>query len=104
LIHAFKVSKTNEAMRLAFEFNAQNLFNQHAIMSYMPNPFGRNNQWLSFSGAANALGTDVQKFMTGYDVAAEETGQGGMILNSRYGLPFLFQPARTLRLGVRFTF
>jgi hypothetical protein len=104
LIHAFKVSKTNEAMRLAFEFNATNIWNQHAIMSYTPNPFGRNNQWLSFAGAANPLGTDVQKFMTGYDVAAEATAQGSMILNSRYGLPFLFQPARTLRLGVRFTF
>ena len=78
--------------------------NQHAIMSYMPNPFGRKNQWLSFTGAANPLDTDVLKFMTGYDVAAEATAQGNMILNSRYGKPFLFQSARTLRLGVRFTF
>lgn len=104
LIHAFKVSKTNEAMRLAFEFNATNIMNQHAIMSYLPNPFGRNNQWLSFTGAPNALDTDVLKFMTGYDVAAEATAQGNMILNSRYGKPFLFQSARTLRLGVRFSF
>jgi hypothetical protein len=103
LIHAFKVSKTNEAMRLAFEFNALNIWNQHAIMSYTPNPFGRNNQWLSFPTTANALGTDVQKFMTGYDVAAEATAEG-LVQNSRYGLPFLFQSARTLRLGVRFTF
>jgi hypothetical protein len=103
LIHAFKVSKTNEAMRLAFEFNALNILNQHAIMSYTPNPFGRNNQWLGFTTTANPLGTDVQKFMTGYDVAAEATAEG-LVQNSRYGLPFLFQSARTLRLGVRFTF
>jgi hypothetical protein len=102
--HSFKVNKTNEAMRMAFEFNAINLLNQHAVMSYLPNPFGRNNEWLSFSTTANPLGTNVQKFLTGYDVAAEATAQGNMILNSRYGKPFLFQSARTLRLGVRFTF
>jgi hypothetical protein len=104
LVHAFKVSKSNEAMRLAFEFNATNLLNQHAVMSYAPNPFGRGNEWLSFATKSNALGTDVQKFLTGYDLAAESTAQGGMVVNSRYGLPFLFQNARTLRLGVRFTF
>jgi len=104
LVHAFKVSKSNEAMRLAFEFNATNLLNQHAVMSYTPNPFGRGNEWLSFATKSNALGTDVQKFLTGYDLAAESTAQGGMVVNSRYGLPFLFQNARTLRLGVRFTF
>ena len=102
--HSFKVNKTNEAMRMAFEFNAINLLNQHAVMSYLPNPFGRNNEWLSFSTTANPLGTNVQKFLTGYDVAAEATAQGNMVLNSRYGKPFLFQSARTLRLGVRFTF
>jgi hypothetical protein len=42
--------------------------------------------------------------MTGYDAGAEATAQGDIVYNSRYGLPFLFQPARTLRLGVRFTF
>jgi hypothetical protein len=104
LIHSFKVSKTNEAMRLAFEFNAINVLNQHAVMSYLPNPFGRNNEWLSFPTTANALGTDVQKFLTGYDVAKEATAQRNMVVNSRYGLPFLFQNARTLRLGARFTF
>jgi hypothetical protein len=47
---------------------------------------------------------DAQKFLTGYDVATEATAQGGIIQNSRYGLPFLFQNARTMRLGVRFIF
>lgn len=101
--HSFKVSKTNEAMRLAFEFNALNLLNQHAVMSYLPNPFGRNNEWLLFSDSS-ALGTNVKKFLTGYNVATEATAQGSMVLNSRYGLPFLLQPSRTMRLGVRFVF
>jgi hypothetical protein len=101
--HAFRVSKSNEAMKLAFEFNALNLLNQHAVMSYTPNPFGRNNEWLSFADSS-ALGTNVKKFLTGYNLAAEATAQGGMVRNSRYGLPFLFQNSRTLRLGVRFVF
>jgi hypothetical protein len=39
-----------------------------------------------------------------YDLAAEANAQGGMVLNSRYGKPILLQNARTLRLGVKFTF
>jgi len=102
--HSFRVSKANEAMRLAFEFNAINLFNQHAVMSVTPNPFGRGTQFLKFADSSNPAGVDVQKFLSGYDVSGEATAQGGMIVNSRYGLPFLFQNARTLRLGVRFIF
>jgi Carboxypeptidase regulatory-like domain/TonB-dependent Receptor Plug Domain len=102
--HSFGVSKTREAMRLGFEFNVLNLLNQHAVLAVNPNPFGRNNEWLSFKTAGNALGTDVNKFLTGYDLAGESTAQGGMVVNSRYGLPFLFQNSRSVRLGVRFTF
>ena len=101
--HSFKVSKANEAMRLAFEFSAINLLNQHAVLSVNPNPLGRGNQYLKFTDSS-PLGTDVKKFLTGYDVAAEMTAQSGLITNSRYGLPFLFQNARTMRLGVRFIF
>jgi len=101
--HSFKVSKTNEAMRLAFEASAINLLNQHAVLSVSPNPFAQGNEYLKFSDNS-PLGTDVKKFLTGYDVAAEATAQGKLIKNSRYGAPFLFQNARTLRLGVRFIF
>jgi len=101
--HSFKVSKKNEAMRLGFEWNASNLLNQHAVLSYYPNPLGLGTQWLSFSDSSD-LGTDVKKFLTGYDVAAEATAAGGLVTNSRYGLPFLRQNARTMRLGIRFTF
>ena len=102
--HAFKVSKTHEAMRLQFEANALNIFNQHAVLSVNPNPFGRNNEWLLFNTKSNTLGTDVNKFLTGYNTPAEATAQGSMVVNSRYGLPFLFQSARTMRLGVKFVF
>jgi len=103
LNHSFHVSKTREQMRLGFEFNAQNIMNQHAVLSVNPNPFGRNNEWLLFTDKS-VLGTDVNKFLTGYDLAAESTAQGSMVRNSRYGLPFLFQGSRNLRLGIRFTF
>jgi hypothetical protein len=101
--HSFKVSKTNEAMRLGFEVNAANILNQHAILAVSPNPFGRGTEWLQFSDSS-PLGTNVQKFLTGYDVAAEANAQGGMVRNSRYNTPILLQNARTLRLAVRFTF
>jgi len=101
--HSFKVSKANEAMRLGFEFNAANLLNQHAVLSVSPTPFGRGNEWFSFSDKS-ALGTDVKKFLSGYNLATEANAQGGLILNSRYGQPILLQNARTLRLGVKFTF
>ncbi|HXN51755.1 MAG TPA: TonB-dependent receptor [Candidatus Acidoferrum sp.] len=100
---SFRVSKTNEAMRLAFEVNVSNIFNQHAIMSYNPNPFGRNNEWVLFPSTSNPLKTDFNRFLTGYDPIASANSQS-LILNSRYGLPFLFQTSRNMRLGVKFTF
>jgi outer membrane receptor protein involved in Fe transport len=102
--HSFKVSKTHEAMRLGLEANVGNLLNQHAVLSVNPNPFGRGNEWFAFPTTSNALLTDVNKFLTGYNFAGEASGQGGLVVNSRYGLPFLFQGSRTLRLGARFTF
>ena len=101
--HSFKVSKSNEAMRLGFELNASNLFNQHAVLSVYPNPLGRGTEWLSFSDSS-PLGTNVLKFLTGYNPVTEFNNQGGMVANTRYGLPFLFQNSRTMRLAVRFTF
>ncbi len=101
--HSFKVSKTNEAMRLAFEWTATNVFNQHAVLSYYPNPLGLGTQWLAF-GDSSSFGTDVKKALTGYDFAAQAAAEGGLVTNSRYGLPFLFQNSRTMRLGIRFTF
>jgi hypothetical protein len=74
------------------------------VLSVNPNPFGRNNEFLLFTDNTQTLGYDVNKFLTGYDLAGEATAQGSMVRNSRYGLPFLFQGSRNLRLGIRFTF
>ena len=100
LAHSFKVSKSNEAMRLTFEFEASNILNQHAVVSVSPSPF--RTSYLTFPTLPQDQAT--LKFLTGYDVAAEATAQGNLILNSRYGLPLLFQTSRTMRLGVRFNF
>jgi len=100
--HSFKVSKKNEAMRLAFEANVSNILNQHATLSVSPTPFAQASEWLAFKNSS-PLKTDVKKFLSGYDVAAEATA-GGLVRNSQYGLPFLLQGARTMRLGVKFTF
>ncbi len=103
--HAFHVSKTNEAMRLMFEVNVSNIFNQRAVLSYNPNPFAQGNEFIknSLPTTVNPLGYDVKTFLTGYDPIAHANGEG-LIRANRYGLPFLFQGTRTMRLGMRFTF
>src|SRR5260370_3660915 len=84
--HSFKVSKTNEAMRLGFEVNAANILNQHAILAVSPNPFGRGNEWLAFSDSS-ALRTNVPKFLPGYDVAPEANPHGCMVRKTSYNTP-----------------
>jgi len=101
--HTFGVSKTNEAMKLRFEWNVLNLFNNASILSYEPNPFAQGNEWLPFTSTANVAGYDFQTALTGYDPIATANSQG-LTLNSRYGLPFLYQNRRTMRMTLRFTF
>lgn len=102
LSHSFGVSKTNEALRLSFEVNVINILNQHAVLAYNPNPFAQSNEFIKLSDSSQ-LGYNVQKFLTGYDPIAEANAQG-LIKSSRYGLPILYQGARAVRLGTRFTF
>jgi len=102
--HSFHVSKTNEAMKLAFELNVSNILNQHATLSYNPNPLAQGNEFLTTP--------DYQTFLTGYDPLAVANFEAHLpspntqnrVLNSQYGLPWLFQGARTMRLAARFTF
>jgi hypothetical protein len=103
--HSFAVSKTHEGMRLGFEANVDNIFNQHAVLAIQPNPLAQANEFLKMTvpTTTNVLGYDVNRFLTGYDPIAQANSEG-KILNSKYGKPILFQGARTMRLGVRFTF
>ena len=98
--HSFHVSKTNEAMKLGFELNVANLLNQHAIMSYAPNPLAQGNEFLQNTA-------DHSLFLTGYDPIAKanaEAATSNRVYNNQYGKPWLFQGTRNLRLAVRFTF
>jgi hypothetical protein len=102
-VHQFSVSKTNEAMKLGFEWNVLNLLNNASVLSVDPNPFAQFNEWLSFTSTANASGYDFLTALKGYDPVARANAQG-LTLNSHYGLPFLIQNRRSMRMAVRFTF
>jgi hypothetical protein len=101
--HQFRVSKTNEAMRLGFEWNVLNLLNNASVLAVNPNPFAQNNEWLSFNSSANWAGYDFLTALNGYDPIARSNAQT-RTLNSQYGLPFLLQNRRTMRMAIRFTF
>ncbi len=105
--HSFHVSKTNEAMMLGFEVNAGNIFNQHAILAYNPNPLAQGTEFISLA-SADPLGYDVKKFLTGYDPIAaantEAAAGSARVFSNMYGKPMLFQSARTLRLSMKFSF
>jgi hypothetical protein len=106
--HSLKVSKSNEALRLAFEATILNLFNQGTVLSVSPSPLAA-----SFlkPTAANVSGVNWPIVMGGFDpfAAANATAPGfttstPLTVSNRYGLPFLFQTRRTIRLAVRFSF
>jgi len=95
-VHELKVSKTNEGMRLGFEANITNLFNQKAILDV--------NQNMLATGKVGNLSTlPYQTLMTGYDYLATANTSGN-VLNSAYGLPNIWQDGRSLRFKVKFTF
>ena len=110
-VHTFKVNKNNENQTLSFQATVTNLLNQRAPVSYWetfasywnPSGFFPNNQ-IIFGGAAF-----YQAAETGYDVSQAIAAQpnflgSNYIVNSEYGKPNIWQRARALRLGVKFTF
>jgi hypothetical protein len=103
-----------EGKRLAFEGNVVNLFNQRAGLSYVEGPVGASSQLISPTRASRFPGdpgVDWGKVMNGYNYVDALNGTGAFVglqpkltLANRYGLPQVFQGARNIRLGVRFTF
>jgi len=109
--HSFAISKTNEAMRLGFEWNVLNLFNQGTALAVSPTPFAipTSNPKVTPRTTTNTLGIDFLSMMTGWDPIKAANAQGFGVtspqtLSSWYGLPYLFQNRRTMRMAVRFTF
>jgi hypothetical protein len=111
---------TSERMRLAFEVNVFNLFNQRAeVANYqfaIPANLINPSRAKRFPGD---LGVDWAKVMNGYNYVDAMNGTGAFAGNvpgtntriqspltvaTRYGLPNVFQIARNMRLTLRFTF
>jgi hypothetical protein len=121
--HVFHVSKTNEGMTLGFDLNAFNLFNQHAVTAVRDTPFSGSQISTPRLGGSYTGTTDWHALTDkGWDYIATAnlippactatpsaanctSGRAGYkALSSIYGLPALWQTARTIRLGVKFTF
>ena len=111
--HEIPVSKTHENMRLTIEAQAANLLNQHAKLAFYE--FAIPTNTLAPSRAprfAGDPGYDYGKLMNGFNYIDALNGTGAfangiqspLTFASRYGMPNLFQGARTMRLQVRLTF
>lgn len=101
--HAIKVNKHNEAQTLTFSAEFTNLLNQRAVTAY----------WEGFNSNANASAlfpfgifngaSFYQQVESGYNLQAQANA-AGLVVNSLYGKPLLWQSPRNIRLGVTFTF
>jgi hypothetical protein len=105
LSHEFRPSKTKEEMRLGFEWNVSNLFNQRAVLSKYLTPTTSIVTPLNGAGTFDWMGLTSTGW--NYTTAANTTNSTqttGRILDSRYQLPNLFQTGRQMRLKVKFVF
>jgi hypothetical protein len=109
--HSFRVSKTNEAMRLGFEWNILNVFNQGSVLAVSPTPWANpaNNVVVTPRTTANTLGVDFLSMMNGWDPIRAANAQGfgvtsPLIFSNQYGVPYLFQNRRSMRMAIKFTF
>lgn len=120
LQHAIKVNRNNEHQVLSFVATFTNLLNQRNVTSYWG---GFNSNYnasfmalpSSLPGCANpgspfaglCFGFNGAAFYqaaeTGYNAQAASTASG-LLLNSHYGQPNLWQQSRNIRLGATFTF
>jgi hypothetical protein len=89
--HEFPVSKSHENMRVSFEAQAANLFNQRAKVGFNEIVLGSTGQLISPSRPSRFSGDpqyDWAKVMNPYNYTDALNGQ----------------PARNMRLAIRFTF
>jgi hypothetical protein len=109
LTHELKVSKNNEALRLGFEFNALNVFNQHHVLRLAnvptigtyevvyPTTASGSEDWLAMTKTG-------YNYIDGINGVGAFAGNGNVLFNPMYGKPNLFQSPRTMRLAIRFKF
>ncbi|MGZ4731193.1 MAG: outer membrane beta-barrel protein [Terriglobales bacterium] len=109
VINEMSVSKQNERLKLGFEVNILNLFNQHSPTFFDTNLYRSGS--ISPSSAAAGGGPDYQLLETGgYNYIASSNATAPFdqnthrTLNSMYGQPYGFQSPRGIRLKVKFVF
>jgi outer membrane receptor protein involved in Fe transport len=103
--------KVGDHQTLSIEGNALNVLNQHAVVAYFegmdswdaetslsPTNAGCGGPCNIYNGAAF-----YQAAETGYNVQSL-INPDGVVLNSQYGKPYLYQNGRQVRFGLRFTF
>jgi len=97
--------KTGEHESIKFEGTAQNLWNQRAVTSYWASMDSTNFSTGIFPGGEPVWGGApfYQAAESGYNVQSLLTADG-VIQNSQYGQPYLYQNGRTVRFAVHYTF
>ncbi len=101
--HAIKVNKNNEHQVLTFTGTFTNLLNQHAVVSYWEGFDSNYTASFLFPFQIFQGASFYQQVENGYDPQAAATS-AGLVKNSRYGLPNLWQLSRNIRVGVSFSF
>jgi hypothetical protein len=101
LVHEMHVSKTNERLVAGFEANISNLFNQHSVVDINTNLIASSgNSYIRPQGGDYGL-----LIGTGYNyINSANLSTRPIVLNSMYGLPYLWQNPRTMRFKFKFTF
>ena len=112
--HSFKVNKNNERQVFDFQATLINVLNQRAVISYWESA---GSYWSGNSSAVLPNGVSIggaafyQAAETGYNLRSGLAGvngnvaaSNGFVLGSAYGTPNIWQQARKIRLGVKFTF
>lgn len=97
LSHEVKVNKSNEAMRLGFEFNVINVLNSHSATFVDGNI-------LRTSYIRPAGGDYATMLTTGYDWLNLLNTRTSLIKNYRYGQPYAWQTPRSVRMRIKFSF
>jgi Carboxypeptidase regulatory-like domain len=97
--------KVGDHQNVKFEATALNVLNQRAVAAYV----GAMDSW-NFSNSINPGGADLtggaanyQAFESGYDPQTLINADG-VVKNSQYGQPLLYQSGRSIRLALRFSF
>jgi hypothetical protein len=102
--------KTGDHESIKFEATALNLWNQRAVTSLWGSIDSMNTS-ASLNPGGNSLGSGAALYQaaeTGYATGVQDLSNqmnaDGVVANSQYGQPYLYQNARSIRLALRYTF